>query len=164
MLFYKIDLKRHIATALPSSLRQTGLLTFVWSAVASLTSLYNKFTIYRIATTYQLSHNGQVCYLRGMLNDSFDNILRRIMVEDAGTVIEPARIFWRSEDKTKRIYRRSEGKEWIINRRGFGATGAYDFVIKIPLDLSLSAAELTRMKALVNSYKLVSKRYSILFV
>jgi hypothetical protein len=163
MRYYDIDLKKHVAQVLPSFMRHVGLLTLLWSAVASITVFYRKFTTYRIAATYRLNHNGQVCYLRGMLNDNFDNTQRRITVEDAGTVIEPSRIFWRSEDKAKRIYLRSAYKEWIINRRGFGATGAYDFVIKIPSGLSLST-DLTRLKALANSYKLVSKRYSILFV
>ena len=115
-------------------------------------------------TKYKLSHNGQHCHLRGMLNDAFDKTQRRITLSDIAGTHEPFLLYQRSENKSKRIYRRDQNKELILNRRGFGGTDGFDFVINIPNELSLNADDVTRLKALTDAYKLVSKRYQIIYV
>ena len=99
-----------------------------------------------------------------MLNDTFDPTQRRITLSDVAGTHEPFLLYLRSENKTKRIYRRDQNKELILNRRGFGSAGGFDFLINVPNALNLSPDDITRLKALTDAYKLVSKRYQIIYI
>lgn len=164
MSAYDVNYKKLVVLLLPTFLRRNALIDFVYSAVSPVASLHQQFKTFMAETKYKLSHNGQHCHLRGMLNDAFDPIQRRITLSDVAGNHEPFLLYWRSENKAKRIYRRDQGKEMILNRRGFGGTDSFDFVINVPNELNLSADDITRLKALTDTYKLVSKRYQIIYI
>jgi hypothetical protein len=114
-------------------------------------------------TNYRLNHNGQVCFLRAVINDNFDSTQRRIRVEDQADTIDLPILFHRSENRAKRVYKRQLDKEFVIYRRGFSGSDGYDFLIKVPKELTLSTTDVSRLKAIVNTYKLISKRYTIIY-
>ncbi len=47
-----------------------------------------------------------------------------------------------------------------IHREGFSGTSGYDFWVTVPEELRVAEME-TRLRAVVNMYKLASKRYAI---
>lgn len=51
----------------------------------------------------------------------------------------------------------------VLNRRGYGGVSGYDFWVNIPVAL-LDEIDTDRVRAVVDSYKLASKRYQINFV
>ena len=119
------------------------------------------FDAYRTDTNYRLHHNGQVCYLRAVLNDLFDSTLRRIQIED----LAPQRelVIWkRDQNKPIMISERSSGNAIIVSKRGFGGADGYDFVVICPLALR-GVIDETRMRAVLDQYKLASKRYTITY-
>lgn len=164
MRWYNLNYKRLVLLLLPTYWRRPTIASILFSAVTPVSYLHLLFLNFRKATNYRLSHNGQVCYLRAVLNDAFDPTQRRITLSDVAGTHEPFLLYWRSENNAKRIYRRDQSKEMILNRRGFGGTDSFDFVINIPNELNLSADDITRLKALTDTYKLVSKRYQIIYI
>ena len=112
-------------------------------------------------THYRLSHNGQVCKLRGALNDEFDPGLRRIEIEDSESAgkREASRIWRRETGRWVMLPRRGSGAV-SIHREGFSGTSGYDFWVTVPGDIMTTEKE-TRLRATVNVYKLAGKRYAI---
>jgi len=164
MSAYDVNYKKLVILLLPTFLRKIALIDIVYSAVSPVAALHQQFKVFMSETKYKLLHNGQNCHLRGMLNDAFDPSQRRITLTDVAGTHEPFVLYWRSENRSKRIYRRDQNKELILNRRGFGGTDSFDFVVNVPNALNLSANDITRLKALTDVYKLVSKRYQIIYV
>lgn len=157
---FNVNIKRLALLVLPTWLRRPLAGALIYAGVSPLGRLAQDLRKYRITTRYRLRHNGQVCKLRGALNDEFDPEERRIYIEDHDSTsrVELSTIYLRSEKKWVMVPQRGTGSV-IINSRGFAGTSGIDFWIYAPSELS---NVLTRMKAFVNSYKLASKRFTIL--
>lgn len=160
MSVYDIRIKRFALLLLPPRWRKPLLAAWVQSSVQPINVLYGQFMRWRSETEYRLGHNGQVCYLRAVLNDLFDPIDRRITITDE--VEEQADQTWyhRQAETTRLLPIRETKHPFIIERRGFGGINGFDFWINIPLSL-YATIELSRLRAIVATYKLASKRFSI---
>lgn len=152
-------MKRLALLTLPTWLRRPVASALVYAGVAPLGRVLNELRSFRVATRYRLRHNGQVCKLRGVLNDEFDPELRRISVEDYTEAEDVTRIWVREVDRLVALPRRGDGAVRVA-QTGFGGTGGYDFMVTVPEELRDGATE-TRLRAIVNMYKLASKRYAI---
>lgn len=161
MNHYKIDFK-YLALALtPTVLRNQLHIAFQYVMVAPVSRLARLFDTYRTDTNYRLHHNGQVCYLRSVLNDVFDSNLRRIRIED----LDPQKelVVWnRDQYKPTMLSVRTTNAPVVISKRGFGGADGFDFVVVCPSALRGTIDE-ARMCALINQYKLASKRYTITY-
>lgn len=100
-----------------------------------------------------------MCYLRAALNDTFDPELRRITITDTAQNVGVMLVFQRDEERTIFVPLRNSGTVLLVNRRGFGGASGYDFVVNIPL--ALRGLDEARLTAVVNTYKLASKRFAI---
>lgn len=155
---YDVNFKRLALLLLPTFARRPLLAALAYAMVAPLNWLHTKFVLFQRTTDYRLTHNGQVCRLRAVLNDTFDPIERRITItEDAGGT-GPLVLWQRSENRAILVPMRGTGRAVIVNRRGFGGTNDVDFWVNIPLNADIDVA---RLMAIVNVYKLASKRFSI---
>ncbi len=117
----------------------------------SLTGIVDRFNIHRKKHLYNLNHNGQVCYLEGVLNDEFDRQERRIFISD-GNQYERQYIYTDGELLPKYL-----GVIYLHQDADYSDT-AVDFIVNIPQGLNYNEH---KMKALINFYKLASKRYKI---
>ncbi len=160
---YDVNFKRLALLLLPTFLRKPLLGALVYAAVSPLNYLHTKFVLFQRSTDYRLTHNGQVCYLRAVLNDQFDPIERRITITEDATGTGPLMLWRRSEDRAQLLPMRESGTAFIVNRRGFDGVNSFDFWVNIPVAL-LEAVDVTRLKAIVNTYKLASKRFSINYI
>ena len=161
MTRYDIDYKKLALNITPIKLRNQLYMAFQYLVVSPISRLAKMFDTYRTDTNYRLHHNGQVCYLRAVLNDLFDSTLRRIQIED----LAPQRelVIWkRDQNKPIMILERSSGNAIIVSKRGFGGADGYDFVVICPLALR-GVIDETRMRAVLDQYKLASKRYTITY-
>ncbi|MBP3575816.1 MAG: hypothetical protein J6J55_04900 [Paludibacteraceae bacterium] len=161
MTRYDIDYKKLALNITPIKLRNQLYMAFQYLVVSPISRLAKMFDTYRTDTNYRLHHNGQVCYLRAVLNDLFDSTLRRIQIED----LAPQRelVIWkRNQNKPIMISERSSGNAIIVSKRGFGGADGYDFVVICPLALR-GVIDETRMRAVLDQYKLASKRYTITY-
>lgn len=157
---YDVNFKRLALLLLPTFWRKPLLATILYAVVSPLSYLHTRFILFRQDSNYRLTHNGQVCYLRAVLNDTFDPIARRVTITETNDNIGNITLYHRSEDKSKILPQRNSGKVMIINRRGFGGINGFDFWINLPFAL-YGTIDITRAKAIVNTYKLASKRFSI---
>lgn len=75
---FEIDLKRFVLQLLPTFYRQPLIFGLLRAALVGLQAVYDQFAEARAAHTYRLTHNGQVCYLRAVLNDAFKSPTGRV--------------------------------------------------------------------------------------
>lgn len=68
---YEVNIKRFALLLLPTFWRKPLLATLAYAMVSPLGYLHTRFVLFRRDTVYRLTHNGQVCYLRAVLNDQF---------------------------------------------------------------------------------------------
>jgi hypothetical protein len=147
---YETNIKKAAVLLLPSFLRKPAIVAFVQAIVAPVAALKVDFLAFRRDITFRIEHNGQVCRLRGALNDLYDPVERRIIIAD-GMKMRWATVYWR--DTSPQFYLPD-----IVGRRGFGLAD-YDFVVQVPAEL-LPGKE-AQLRATVNAFKLASKTYII---
>ncbi len=150
-MWYNLDINKLTILLTPTFLRKERFLAWLRVLHFPLIEIVDKFNFNRNENLYNLAHNGQVCYLRVVLNDRFDPIQRRIKIAD-GNRYQRQYIYTRGEQKPKYL-----GKIYLYDRADYGDTGV-DFIVLIPRGLIYNEYE---MKALVDFYKLASKRYKI---
>lgn len=150
---FNIDLNKLAILLLPLALRKAMVVALTRAFVAPLISLYYTFIQKRSKDLYSLTHNGQVCKLRAALNDNFDVEDRRIKIVDANS-FKRTYLYTRGEEKPTWL-----GTTYIYERSDYGDTGV-DFIVKVPR----STYDQHRMEALIDYYRLASKRYKIVQV
>lgn len=159
--FFNVDFRKLGLLLLPTFWRRPLIRAFVGSMLTPLHEIHTDFMKARSKANYRLSHNGQVCYLRAVLNDTFDPIGRRITVTDIADDTVNTILYLRSEGKSVVLPRRDTGRAVIFNRRGFSGVNRYDFELRVPV--VLSGADDIRLRAIVADYKLATKRFVVTY-
>lgn len=149
-MWYSVNWRRLAILLTPPFLR-SEFLDFVKASFKPLQELHDEWLRLRASNLYKIKHNSQVCYLRAALNDSFDYDLRRIVIVN-GNKYKKTYIYTRGEQKPKFL-----GTLYIHSRDDYQDSGI-DFIVLIPSDLVYNEDQ---MKALIDFYKLASKRYKI---
>ena len=158
---YKLNVRRLVLITLPTWLRRPLATALLYAGAQPLARLVHELRKFREDASYRMEHNGQVCKLRGVLNDTFDPKLRRINVEDEESAKASAGLpYMREVERWLTIPRRESGRAFILNRRGYGGISGQDFWVTVPFALRGEIDE-TRLTATVNRYKLASKRWTI---
>lgn len=155
---YDVDYKKLALLLLPTFLRNSVLSAFLHAAVAPLSELHTRFLKFIEEKNVRLFHNGQVCYLRAILNDKFDNEQRRIYIDNA--IPTEGTILYVREKYMSVLIPLHSGTALKLSRRGYGGIDGLDFTVVIPVALYNIISE-SELKALVNIYKLASKRYGL---
>lgn len=151
-MWYKVDINRLVLLLLPTFLRKQVMAQFIYSMVSPIKTIYNDWLAMRTSNLYILEHNGQVCYLRKVLNDAFDPELRRIEIAD-GNEFKRDYIYTMAEQKPRFI-----GKFYIRSRLDYEGTGV-DFIVKAPLQII--QVQIYELEALINYYREGVKRYKV---
>jgi hypothetical protein len=159
---HDVNIKRLALLLLPTFWRVPLLAALAYAVVSPLAYLHARLARFRGETLYRLDHNGQVCYLRAVLNDQFDPVERRVTITETAGVASILMLYRREEEREQLVPARGAGA-LVVNRRGFGGVNAVDFWVNIPIALR-DAIDVTRMGAIVSAYKLASKRFSINYV
>ncbi len=156
MGFFDVDFGVKAWQFLPVRLRQA--IQYAWAkvCVSGVVYMAGIFRTNRDANLYDLAHNGQVCKMEAVLNDVFDNVARTIYITDPA-YIDPVYLYRRSELKPVYLYRRSESSPVYLYRRSECYDGSgVQFIVNVPAAL-YGAIDLSRMRALIEKYRLVSK-------
>lgn len=155
--FFNIDWDIIVKYLTPPILATIFNLSFIRALIFPIKELNNTFNQFRNDTFYKLCRNGQVCYLQATLNDAFDYELRRIRIEDSGTELLTT-IHPDSDEKPIMLQDDETGAFMLHNDSAYG--GDYDFIIVVPFKITFGQEQ--RLRALVEYYKLVGKRYDLL--
>lgn len=150
---FQIDYDRLVLLCLPTFLRKNNIVSFLRSVIVAIKYLYVVFRNNQNANLYKLAHNGQVCYLRKVLNDTFDPGLRRIKIVE-GLAFAQQYIYTSAEQQKKYL-----GTMYLRQSTDYADTGV-DFRVVVPDGYDLSSV-IHQMKSMVDYYKLTSKRYKI---
>lgn len=156
MKLYQIDYKRLVLLILPTFLRKPRLFAFLCALTFGISELHAKFMKNRDRNLLRIKRNGQVCYLRGMLNEELDPDSRRIKIEDGEA--EGNWIFAMDEEEAYQLLVSGAGilvysENLIIENTAF-------FYVSVPWnsgDTNLN----NRLRNYLNEYKLLSKKYII---
>ncbi len=163
MSLYDIDYKRLATLLLPMRLRSGTLNAMLSSVSRPLGELRQELVSYRADKDYRLGHNGQVCYLRALINDKLDAELRRIIIaEPDNSESSIIMLHKRATLLYRRIPQRVTSSTLRIFRRGLSGAGQIGFWVKVPHELRGSINEQV-IHALVSNYKLASVRYGITY-
>jgi hypothetical protein len=160
---YNIDFRELANNLTPPFLRKLTLIDFLETLLKPLEEVNFKFKLFRKRSIYKVKNNGQVVYLQAVLNDSYDNQLRRIYIEDA-PIFDAITVFPEADQKPVYI-----GSPYLYTDEEVFNTAEFDFLVYVPLEYRpFNANELqnflTQMRSLINYYKLASKRYDIIFI
>lgn len=161
MIHYEINYNRLALSLVPICLRKAILMNLLYVMMGQVSKESCVFSQFRSETDYRIIHNGQVCYLRGVLNDKFDWQERRIIIEDV-TEGEGTILYKRELSKFLMVPEQSTGKALVINKRAFTGSDSVDFAVVVPASLRGNFVE-EQMRALIDTYKLASKRYTITY-
>jgi hypothetical protein len=151
-MWFDLNIKKLEVLLLPTFLRYPILIKYVWAMANPLDSLYYQWVQFRNENIYKLKHNGQVCYLRAALNDRFDPVKRRIIIVGSHRYKQQY-IYTEAEGKNKYL-----GTMYLRQDADFEDNGI-DFIVLAPIELL--DENNYEMKALIDFYKLASKRYRI---
>ena len=162
-MWFNVNWTRLAILLTPTFLRSELMTAWLKLLISGFSDNHNNWLQYRRQNIYNLAHNSQKCYLRGALNDRFDNELRRIRIDDGngfkrkyiytdgelnGTIINP-KIF------IKPTYL---GTLFLYDDSDYADTGV-DFIVIVPAGLVFNIYE---MNALIDFYRLASKRFKII--
>lgn len=153
--FFEIDFARMVIFLTPPLLRSRKMIYWLQCNAVPLAIIHSEFSSNRAANLYNLAHNGQVCFLRKALNDAFDQSLRRIYITD-GNRFERQYIYTNAEQQPKYL-----GKMYLRQADDYADTGV-DFRVVVPDGFDLNG-NIHQLKAMIDFYKLASKRYKIEF-
>ena len=99
---YSLDFEKLTNDNLPYLLREPELKALIGVCNTSISNAYDSFIAFKAIKDVRLSHNGQVYLLEKILNDLFDNTLRRIDISDL-IVIEEIMIGCKENLATKYV-------------------------------------------------------------
>ena len=159
MKLLAIDFKKLADMVLPTFLRPDINVLFIKTFMPAITNLQDRFFTVREANLYRLNHNGQVCYLRKVLNDAFSSRNKDFIILD---YIPNGKWVYAYDDALRdtQLMITDLPETLIYSDEVIGDYA--NFIVKIPMNLK-SDDNLNRIKSLVNSYKLLSKKAIYVF-
>lgn len=153
---YNINWYRLVKMLVLPAVNKPTLLAFINSALAPIRTNYDAFLSFKQDAEYRVQHNGQVCYLQKMLNDKFDNSLRRIRVQN---VKPKERLYFYYEEDNSPVFFYNEVDYPVFFYNTQDYYNAFDFEVLVPEAL---ASQINLMEIEINYYKIYSKNYQIL--
>lgn len=153
---------------LPLLLRQPKLLAVLKALLSPLVLLYNDFFAFKTAAIYKTEHNAAITLLEKMLNDGFDNVLRRIFINNAEIT---ATQHYYDEANGDPLYFYDEGNgdpQWFFDIETFNVYRS-DFTVFLPMAMRPLDPEdeerlLTRIRADLDYYKMYGTKYTIVWL
>ena len=154
-MWYNVDVRKLAVQLLPTFLRGAVMQAYLKALVKPIDDIHYQFIQKRKENLYIMVHNGQKCYLRAVLNDRFDNELRRIEIDD-GNLYDAEYIYTDAEIDSNPFL--AKYLDLVLYQDGNLSDTAVDFHVRVPSDIFYNEYE---MKYLIDFYKLASKRYKI---
>lgn len=149
---FEIDFKRLVALLLPMSLRRPLIFGVLRAGVSGVERVYKDFMAARKEHNFRLTHNGQVCYLRGALNYYFGPGFKIGSIKQEGEWLYA--VTEAGENITLAVTEEGKGVPVLYSEQMLNAA-QNDFVVFVP---GIYWVRLEEIKAMVDRYKLVTKR------
>lgn len=157
---FAVNMKRLALLLLPTFWRKPLMGGIIYAGVSPLGRQLGELREFRKETGYRLEHSGQVCRLRGVLNDEFDAEGRGIRVLDGGDGGGGLIVRLRGGGGSLAVGEREGGLR--LGRRGFGGVGGVGFVVSVPDGLR-GVVDESRLRGLVNELRLAGMRWELIY-
>ena len=160
MFNFDFDWNNVIKVLVPPVYRQTIHLDWLKALTKPIRTLYASFLTYKDEKMYYASITFQKIAMEKMLNDLFDNVHRRIYIEDVSG-ISPVYIANKNLGyEPVYVYNKAVTHDelWVYSKSSYVAQ--LDFVVKVPAML-IGTININQMMALIDDYKFAGKRYEI---
>lgn len=157
----KVDFKANFQYLIPLQVRGAKFVAWLGSMLAPLQSLNATFKAWGDGQRYNLQFTGQVVYLERILNDLFDNSLRRIYIADPAGQYAVTTFLWNriEAQATTYFYNKAEAATApTVRNRSEVFVALTDFVVKIPASLNVTLTK-NQMKKIINRYRQAGKQY-----
>lgn len=167
---YDVKIKRLALLLLPTAWRQRGLGALLHTMVDPLGEKVTELQRLRAEQAEEMMRNGQVCRLRRAIIETATMLSgdaeqsAQITIEDAesGGALPKQLVATRAERRWQMINERRKGEALPVSRRALERTNC-DFWVNVPRGL-LSTAQEQRLRAVIDCYKLTTKRYEINYI
>lgn len=149
---FEIDFKRLAVLMLPMSLRRPLIFGLLRAGMVGVEKVFKDFKAARKGHNFRLTHNGQVCYLRGMLHYYFGTGFKISRIKQEGKWLYAV-----TETGSKiplAVSEEQPGVPVLCSEQVLNAS-QNDFVVFIPARYWTRRDEI---EAMVNQYKLITKR------
>lgn len=153
-MWYNIQLNILSAQLMITSIRKVATMSLVRALVKPIFTLNYRWMRRRENNLYILDHNGQVCYLRGALNDKFDFTQRRIYIDGTGADEDRIYVYTPGELRPKYL-----GNIFLRPSLEYAGVGA-DFIVYVPSEIM--AVQSFEVIATIELYRAGGKRYLII--
>lgn len=165
---YEIDWNTIALNLLPRAIRKPKFYAWFKALFKPSENLHTSFRAFRRQSNYKIDHTPQVFSIEKVLNDAFDQQLRRIYIQD-GVYLEALYFynpeenspvhFYNESDKAVRFYSESELLQLDV-----------DFVVVLPATFENVNSEMAfknspmylRIVSLIDTYRLPDKTYEII--
>lgn len=154
-----VDYRRLATWLVPTFMRRGALGWLLAAAVRGLEADKQDYDANRAANLRHIAQTGQVCRLRGLLNDTFDPLDRRIRVVDVNYslwLMAYRERYMTEADMVLWVPR--EGYVMCSREGRFDPDNDFDFTVVLPPGMVVDDA---RLRAVVDRYKLAATIYSI---
>ena len=151
-MMFEIDFKRLIALLLPGWLRRPVIFGLLRAGAVGVERVYGEFTTMRAGHIFRLTHNGQVCYLRGVLNHYFGDGFKIGSMEQEGEWLYA--VTERGEQIPVTVKELGPGVPVLYSEQTLNLA-QNDFIVFVP---TRAWAKLAEIEAVVDKYKLITKR------
>ena len=151
-MWYNVNFEKLVSVLAPTFMRKERILAYSKELITPVYKLHNKWKLARVEDWIKIDHNGQICKLRKILNDRLDPYERRIYL-DEGNAFPRNYIYTRNESKPVFL-----GKMFIYQNSEYLTTGV-DFIVYVTEEIN--EKRIDELTALLEFYKLASKRYQI---
>lgn len=160
---YNWNIVEWIGQMIPVIYRKNPTTQYVIMLMKPLSHLHSVFFQLRLVLMKKMKFNGQVIILENMLNDDFDNALRRIRIITISDALRKTYIYQRVENKPLWIHTRNENLPVYIHLMDeYRNMSGFDFIVEVPNGV-YSAIELERIKIATNYYRLAGKRAKFIY-
>jgi hypothetical protein len=158
---FEINYKRLVLLLLPTFLRRSMIVAFLHAMTAPVVTLYNSFIAARKNNLYRLRMNGQVCYLRRLLNDAFPSANGAIRIDNSKSVGGWQYAWDRDYDPYMR-YLLIADEDTMFWDKSTILENVSGFLVLFPPAIYNTNND-AKLRSLLNNYKLLSKSYTIVY-
>lgn len=162
-MWFNVNFNKFGIEQLPIKWRDIITITYLKSLLKPIDKIHYLWYNWRIDNIYKLEHTGQVCSLRGSLNDRFDPNLRRIYIGD-GQLNETTYVHTEAEYQELHTNIEAEDNDdtmYVYTEAETADTGL-DFIVYVPAEIV--NAEIHALTAHIEFYKAGGKRYTIISI
>lgn len=159
MKIYNVDFKRLALLLLPTALRRPIIFAILKSSCRSFDALQAKLFNFQNDCDVRMTHTPQVCYLRGILNDTFcEGTAKRFSIEDTEPLSGEWIMTYKEIEMYSDIIPLVEEYTIVYTENAIKEIDE-DFIVYYPSGVGINDKNegYRKMQAIVNEYRLAGK-------